>query len=171
MLCRDRVVARVERLGLRKRLLCHDIGVDALCRYRDIMSQQGWMQDKFSSVSRQWGFSVALKSIATGAAHLASRHSLWCPDRACLAGGVATEHPRDRAQRSHDRTSARAIERAGRSNNAQCTSDNSQCAHDRPGVVYCAMHYLGSLFGTLCMDTVHGQCLWVFFKKKKKKDP
>ena len=55
---------------------------------------------------------MALKFVAIGAAHLASQHNLWCLDRAGLASGVATEHVRDRAQRSHDRTSARAIERA-----------------------------------------------------------
>ena len=32
-----------------------------------------------------------------------------------------------------------------------------------PATVHCVVHCLGSLFGTLCMDTGH----WLLFKKKK----
>ena len=51
MLCHYRVGAGAERLGSLQRLLCHDRGVVALCRDRDIMSRQGWLQDRFSPMS------------------------------------------------------------------------------------------------------------------------
>ena len=67
---------------------------------------------------------MALKSIMTRATQLASRHSVWCHDRAGLAGAVATELARNRVERKHDNTLARVIERAA-------SSDSAQCVHNR----------------------------------------
>ena len=42
-----------------------------------------------------------------------------------------------------------------------CATEHTVHTTD-PAAVHCVVHCLGSLFGTLCMDTVH----WLLFKKK-----
>ena len=54
----------------------------------------------------------------------------------------------------HNRTSVHATERAACNDNAQCVCDRAQCAHERPGVVYCVVHCLGH-----CLE----HCAWILF--------